>query len=360
MDPLLAPTGLQIAWFALIALLFGVYFVLEGFDFGVQMNVGTLARDDHERHTLLSTIHPVWDGNQVWIITGAAAIFAAFPEWYATLFSGFYPVLLLLLFSLIVRVVAFTYRDARPGDAWRRAWDGIHVATGFLPPFLWGIVLGDVVAGVEIDQNRWVVTSAAGLLQPFALLTGVVLVLLFWLHGSHYLTLKLQGELRERARRRARLLMLPALLGGAALLLWYQLAYSHQSWTWAPLLVAALALVGTLLAQRGRREGLTLVGTGVAILAAAATLFGGLFPYVMPSTGLEGTGLTVAGSSSTPHTLTIMLVVTCILVPMILVYQSWAYWVFRHRLNEDGSTRATVKPLAARLAEGHRRAFEAE
>ena len=360
MDPLLEPTALQTAWFALIALLFGVYFVLEGFDFGVQMNVGTLARDDHERHTLLSTIHPVWDGNQVWIITGAAAIFAAFPEWYATLFSGFYPLLLVLLFSLIVRVVAFTYRDARPGAVWQRAWDTVHAVTGFLPPFLWGLVLGNVVAGVGIDENRWVTTSVTGRLQPFALLAGVVLVLLFWLHGSHYLALKLQGELRERAARRARLLMLPTLLGGAALLVWYQLAHSHQAWTWVPLVIAALALVGTLLAQRGRREGLAFAGTAVTILGAAATLFGGLFPFVMPSTGAAGTSLTVAGSSSTPHTLQIMLVATGILVPVILAYQAWAYWVFRHRLNEDGSSPTTVQPLAARLAEGHRRAFEAE
>src|SRR5699024_3330156 len=171
----------------------------------------------------LKTIGPVWDGNEVFLITGGALLFAAFPEWYATLFSGFYLALLLLLLVLIVRVCAFKWRGKVDSLRWRRGWDVVHVLSGFAPALLWGIAFGNIVAGVEIDGNRWVTTSLLELLNPFALLSGVVFVLLFWLHGSLYLALKVDGPLRQAANRLAGILVWPTIVAGAAFLLWFQL-----------------------------------------------------------------------------------------------------------------------------------------
>lgn len=289
MDAMLDPTVLQTLWFFLIAFFFLCYFVLEGFDFGVQMNVGAFwRRGDGTRGTILKTVGPVWDGNEVFLITGGALLFAAFPEWYATLFSGFYLALLLLLLVLIVRVCAFKWRDKVDSLRWRTAWDVVHVIGGVVPALLWGVAFGNIVAGVEIDQNHWVTTSLLGLLNPFALLSGVVFVLLFWLHGTLYLTLKVDGRLRRDANRLAGILVWPTIVAGAAFLLWFQLAHSNSPLTWIPVVVAAAALVAVVPLNRARREGSAFVATVVAIAGASLTLFGGLFPYVLPATDVAG------------------------------------------------------------------------
>lgn len=363
MEPLLETTTLQTLWFTIIAFFFTGYFVLEGFDFGVQMNtvaLGTGRRGGSERRgRILKTIGPVWDGNEVWVITGGAAIFAAFPEWYATLFSGFYLALLLLLLVLIVRVCAFKYRDKLEDPRWRNAWDVVHGIAGFAPALLWGVAFGNIVQGVGIDENHWVTTSLLGLLNPFALLGGVVFVLLFWLHGTLYLTLKVEGRLREDAHRLAGILVWPTILAGAAFLLWYQLAHAHQVWTWVPLLVAALALLAVVPLSRARREGPSFAATTVAIAAASVTLFGGLFPYVMPATNDVANSLTVANASSTEHTLTVMTVAFAVVMPLVLLYQGWTYWVFRKRITGDDAPMPGAG-LVDRARQGYREAFEQE
>lgn len=360
MDAMLDPTALQTLWFGLIAFFFLAYFVLEGFDFGVQMNVATFwRRGSRTRGTVLETVGPVWDGNEVFLITGGALLFAAFPEWYATLFSGFYLALLLLLLVLIVRVCAFKWRSKVDSERWRTSWDIVHVIGGFAPALLWGVAFGNIVAGVGIDENHWVTTSLLGLLNPFALLGGLVFVLLFWLHGTLYLALKVTGTLREDANRLAGILVWPTILAGAAFLLWYQLAHSHAGWTWIPLVLAALALVAVVPLNRLRREGLAFTATTTAISGAVVTLFGGLFPYVLPSTGDPANSLTVANASSTEHTLTVMLVALCILLPLILAYTFWAYRVFRHRVTDEESD-LPGSALLEKAKAGYREAFEQE
>jgi cytochrome d ubiquinol oxidase subunit II len=358
MDAMLDPTGLQTLWFAIIAFFFLGYFVLEGFDFGVQMNVAAFwRRGSGTRGTILRTVGPVWDGNEVWVITGGALMFAAFPEWYATLFSGFYLALLLLLLVLIVRVCAFKWREKVDSERWRTGWDVVHVIGGFAPALLWGVAFSNIVAGVAIDTNHWVTTSLLGLLNPFALLGGLVFVLLFWLHGTLYLTLKIEGPLREDAHRLARVLVWPTIVAGAVYLVWFQLAHSNTWLTLIPVAIAAVALVAVVPLGRARREGLAFIATTTAITAATVSLFGGLFPYVMPASNDPANSLTVANASSTEHTLTVMLIALAILLPIIIAYTIWTYRVFRHRITDEDSP-APGAGLVEKAKQGYRDAFE--
>lgn len=360
MDPVLTdPTAVQTAWFCLIAFMFAVYFVLEGFDFGAEMNLGVLGRGDSERRgTMLSTIGPIWDGNQVWLITAGASLFAAFPEWYATLFSGFYIPLLVILLSLILRVCAFKWRDKLEGRRWRTSWDVVHTITALLPSFLWGVAFSNIVAGVAIDENKWVTTSVLGLLTPFAVLGGLVFVMLFWTHGSLYLVLRTGDPLRADARTLAGRTIWPTTVLGAVYLIWAQLTVSHTALTWIPLAVAAFALVAVIATNRARRDGLAFIASAIAIAAAGVQLFAGLFPFVMPAANDAAHSLTVANASSSPHTLTVMLIAACVLLPCVIAYTIWAYWVFRHPVTGDGSD--APETLLARARRGYRQAFEQE
>lgn len=357
MDPVITPTALQTLWFVLIAVLFLGYFVLEGFDFGVEMNLAALGKGDTERRrTMLRTIGPVWDGNEVWLLVGGGAMFAAFPEWYATLFSGFYLALLLILLALIVRVCAFKYRDKHDTPLWKGTWDTLHVISGFLPALLWGVAFSNIAAGVAIDQHRWITTDLLGLLNPFALLGGIVFVLLFWLHGTLYLTLRTDGELRADANRLAGKIIYPTIIGGAVYLIWAQVAYSHTLLSWIPLVIAALALVAVIPLNRMGREGLAFGMTSLAIGAATVQLFAGLFPYVLPASNNVANSLTVANASSSEHTLLVMTIATVILLPIVLAYQVWTYWVFRHRVTGDDAPMPGSR-LMQKAKKGYREAF---
>ena len=349
---------LQTLWFILIAVLFLGYFVLEGFDFGVQMNLASLGKGSRERRgTMLKTIGPVWDGNEVWLLVGGGAMFAAFPEWYATLFSGFYLALLLILVALILRVCAFKWRSKRSDARWENSWDAVHIITGFLPALLWGVAFSNIVAGVGIDENSWVTTSLLGLLNPFALLGGIVFVLLFWLHGTAYLAIRTTGALRADANRQITWLAWPTIVLGAVYLIWNQLAHSHTWLAWLPLLIAAVALVAVVPLNRMGREGAAFVATTVGIGAAAVHLFLGLFPYVLPSSTDEANSLTVANASSSEHTLLVMTIAGVVLLPIVIAYQIWAYWVFRHRVT-GGDSPAPGAELLEKARGGYRRAFE--
>ncbi|MCX5227403.1 cytochrome d ubiquinol oxidase subunit II [Streptomyces sp. NPDC006553] len=318
-------------WFVLIAVLWIGYFFLEGFDFGVGILTKLLARDRPEKRVLINTIGPVWDGNEVWLLTAGGATFAAFPEWYATLFSGFYLPLLIILVCLIIRGVAFEYRAKRPEEDWQRNWEQAIFWTSLIPAFLWGVAFGNIVRGVKIDENMEFVGSFWDLLNPYALLGGLVTLTLFTFHGAVFVSLKTVGDIRIRARALALKLGLVTAVAALGFLIWTQVD-TGDSWSFAAMLIAVVALVGAIAAIKVGREGWSFALSGVTITAAVAMLFLALFPDVMPSSLNPEWSLTVTNASSSPYTLKIMTWCAAIATPLVLLYQSWTYWVFRKRI----------------------------
>ncbi|WP_055525135.1 cytochrome d ubiquinol oxidase subunit II [Streptomyces graminilatus] len=318
-------------WFVLIAVLWIGYFFLEGFDFGVGVLTKLLARDRAEKRVLINTIGPVWDGNEVWLLTAGGATFAAFPEWYATLFSGFYLPLLLILVCLIVRGVAFEYRVKRPEENWQRNWETAIFWTSLLPAFMWGVAFANIVRGVKINADFNYVGDLADLLNPYALLGGLVTLSLFTFHGTVFVGLKTVGDIRERARKLAVRVGLVTAVVALVFLGWTQADKGDGS-SLAAAVVAVLALVAALGAARKGREGWAFAFSGVTIVAAVAMLFLTLFPNVMPSSLNPAWNLTVTNASSSPYTLRIMTWCAGIATPLVLLYQGWTYWVFRKRI----------------------------
>ncbi|MFD8254710.1 cytochrome d ubiquinol oxidase subunit II [Streptomyces werraensis] len=318
-------------WFVLIAVLWTGYFFLEGFDFGVGVLTRLLARNRAEKRVLINTIGPVWDGNEVWLLTAGGATFAAFPEWYATLFSGFYLPLLAILICLIVRGVAFEYRAKRPEESWQRNWETAIFWTSLLPAFLWGVAFGNIVRGVGLDADFEYVGTVWDLLNPYALLGGLVTLTLFTFHGTVFTALKTVGDIRERARKLALKVGLVAAVLALVFLLWTQ-AESGDGASLAALGVAVASLVAALGANQAGREGWSFTLSGVTIVAAVAMLFLTLFPNVMPSTLDPEWSLTVTNASSSPYTLKIMTWLAVVATPLVLLYQGWTYWVFRKRI----------------------------
>ncbi|MFF2189088.1 cytochrome d ubiquinol oxidase subunit II [Streptomyces sp. NPDC058155] len=318
-------------WFVLIAVLWTGYFFLEGFDFGIGVLTKLLARNRKERRVLINTIGPVWDGNEVWLLSAGGATFAAFPEWYATLFSGFYLPLLLILVCLIVRGVAFEYRAKRPEERWQRNWEHAIFWTSLLPAVLWGVAFGNIVRGVKIDAEMEYVGNLADLLNPYAILGGLVTLTLFTFHGAVFAALKTVGDIRARARKLAVTLGLLTAVLALGFLSWTQLD-SGDGASLGAMVVAVVALVGAIVAIRAGREGWSFALSGLTIVAAVAMLFLTLFPNVMPSSLNEQWNLTVTNASSTPYTLKIMTWCAGIATPVVLLYQGWTYWVFRKRI----------------------------
>ena len=328
---------LETFWFCLIALLWGGYFLLEGFDFGVGMLLPFVPRDDRERGSVLSTIGPVWDGNDVWLVVAAGATFAAFPAWYATMFSGFYVALLLVLAFLIVRVVSFEWRSKSESPRWRSAWTWANTLGSFGAALVWGIGLANLVHGVPIDGDGNYAGTFADLFDPYTVAAGVAVVLLFAFHGATFLTLRTTAELHARAARAARLLAVPAALLGAAVLAWtVAVAMDRNDKDLLPpalpaavgIGALALAVAFTLAGRSGRAFAMTGLGT----ISLVATLFVGLYPRVMVSSPDFENSLTVDGAASSHYALTVMTVVAVIFVPVVLLYQGWTYYVFRRRL----------------------------
>jgi cytochrome d ubiquinol oxidase subunit II len=327
---------LQNLWFTLIAVLWCGYFLLEGFDFGVGVLMFRIGRNETERGLLLRTIGPVWDGNEVWLIVAGGATFAAFPEWYATLFSGFYLALLIILVALIVRIVAIEYRNKETGPVWRKRWDRAHTISAIVPALLWGVAFGNIVRGVPIDAQHEFTGNFGTLLNLYAILAGLTTLGLFTLHGAVFLAAKTEGELRERARQQVLWLGPIAAVLAVIFLVWtlVHLGSSADQFgvTLAVAAIAAVALLGGLFATSRGRDGWAFVGTGLAIVAATATLFVALHPNVMPSTTNPAYSLTVTNASSSHYTLTVMSWVALIFTPLVLLYQGWTYWVFRARV----------------------------
>ena len=328
---------LSTVWFVIIAVLWAGYFVLEGFDFGVGMLLPVLGRGgdaettEKRRRVLINTIGPVWDGNEVWLLTAGGATFAAFPDWYATLFSGFYLPLLIILVSLIVRGVAFEYRAKRPEEHWQRNWETAIFWTSLIPAFLWGVAFGNIVRGVKIDKNFEYVGTFWDLLNPYALLGGLVTLTLFTFHGAVFTALKTVGDIRERARKLATVVGLVTAVVALIFLLWTQVD-SGDGKSLVALVVAVAALVAAVVANQAGREGWSFALSGITIVAAVAMLFLSLFPNVMPSSLNGDWSLTVTNASSSPYTLKIMTWCAAIATPIVLLYQGWTYWVFRKRI----------------------------
>jgi cytochrome d ubiquinol oxidase subunit II len=318
-------------WFVLIAVLWTGYFFLEGFDFGVGILTKLLARDRTEKRVLINTIGPVWDGNEVWLLTAAGATFAAFPEWYATLFSGFYLPLLLILVCLIVRGVAFEYRVKRPDEYWQRNWENAIFWASLIPAFMWGVAFGNIVHGVKIDRNFEYVGTLWDLLNPYAILGGLVTLTLFTFHGTVFAGLKTVGDIRERARKLALKLGLVTAALALGFLIWTQVD-SGDGKSLAAAIVAVASLVVALGAVKAGREGWAFMLSGLTIIAVVAMFFLSLFPNVMPSSLNDEWSLTVTNASSGPYTLKVMTWCAGIATPIVLLYQSWTYWVFRKRI----------------------------
>ncbi|WP_022893319.1 cytochrome d ubiquinol oxidase subunit II [Agromyces subbeticus] len=331
---------LTVLWFWIVAFFFVGYFVLDGFDFGVGMSLPFLAKDDTDRRVLINTIGPVWDLNETWVIVAGAALFAAFPEWYATLFSGFYLALLLILLALIARGVSFEYRHQRPESQWKKWFDGMIVVGSAVPALLWGVAFADIVQGVPLDAGHNYTGTLFDLLNPFALLGGLTTLLLFFTHGVVFASLKTEGELRERARRLAARSGLGTIVVAAVFLVWTGFAFG-SFWFWVLAAVAALALIGGWLANARGAERVAFTMLAITIAAAVLALFASLFPDVMPASNDPANSLTIENASSSAYTLTVMSWVAVIALPLVLVYQGWTYWVFRKRVS-----RASVEASA--------------
>lgn len=327
---------LQTVWIVLIAVLWIGYFVLEGFDFGVGVLLPILGKNEAEKRTMLTTLGPLWDGNEVWLLVAGGATFAAFPEWYATLFSGFYLPLFLILFALIIRGVAFEYRSKYGDLKWRARWDLAIVVGSFLPALLWGVAFANLVRGVELEQlssgGFIYVGGFWALLNPFSLLGGLVTLTLFLTHGAIFISLKTDGDLRYRARALAIRLGLVATVLAVVFLLWAQIAYSSNTWTWVPVLIAAVSWLGGLAAMYKGREGWAFTFSALTLAMAVTSVIGFMYPNVMPNIDRSEIGLTIANASSTEGTLKIMTIVALVMTPIVLAYQVWTYWIFRKRL----------------------------
>lgn len=322
---------LTTVWFVLIAVLWTGYFVLEGFDFGVGVILPFLGRGDGERRALINTIGPFWDGNEVWLITAGGATFAAFPQWYASLFSGFYLALLLILVALILRGVSFEFRSKVPSARWRRNWDRAIFWGSGVSALLWGVAFANIVRGVPLNADHVYTGNLLTLLNPYGLLGGLATLSLFALHGAIFTALKTTGELRARARRMALRLAAAAVPVAAVFLAVSQFAYGRLA-TDITAALAAVALLGGVAAAARGREGWAFLGTGLTIALAVATLFGDLWPNVLPSSTAAAYSLTVHNAASSHYTLTVMTWVAVIFTPVVLAYQGWTYWVFRKRI----------------------------
>ena len=332
--------SLQELWFGVVAVLFLGFFILEGFDFGVGMLMEPFARAstgdrDSHRSAALNTIGPVWDGNEVWLITAGAAMFAAYPGWYATVFSTLYLPLLAILVGMIVRIVAIEWRGKVDDPKWR-AWADFGIAAGsWLPAVLWGVAFAILVRGLPVESNGHVNLSIGDVLNAYTLLGGLATAGLFLFYGAVFVALKTSGAIHDDAHRFAVRLSLPVTVLVAAFGLWTQLAHG-KDWTWAVLGVAVVAqLVAVLSVWRRMSDGLAFACTALVVAAVVVLLFGSLYPNLVPSTLNSEWNVTIYNASSTPYTLKIMTWVTAFFAPLTVVYQGWTYWVFRQRISAE-------------------------
>jgi cytochrome d ubiquinol oxidase subunit II len=339
--------GLETVWFCLIAVLWGGYFLLEGFDFGVGMLLPFLPRDERERGLMFESIGPVWDGNEVWLVVAGGATFAAFPAWYATMFSGFYLALLLILVLLIVRVVSFEWREKRDSPRWRATWAWANTIGSVGAPFLWGVALANLVHGVPLNSSRGYAGDFLDLFSAYTVVAGLAVVLMFAAHGAAYLSLRTLGDLYVRSAAAARRLSAPAAVLGVAVVAW-TVAVAHDRNargilpTAVPAAITALALVAAAALAHARHTGWAFAATGLGAVALVATIFTGLYPRVLVSSPDFANSLTTSNAAAGHYALVVMTVVAAIFTPLVLLYQGWTYYVFRQRVGGE----QVANPLA--------------
>src|SRR3954452_15481799 len=339
-------------WFLVLTVLWVGFFVLEGFDFGVGMLGGVVGRDEGGRRAVIATIGPLWDGNEVWLVVATAGTFAAFPGWYATMFSGFYPVVLLVLVGLILRGVAFEFRSHAETARGRRTW-GLALAGGSLVvPFGLGIVLGGLLGGVPIDAQQEFVGGLGDLLRPYAIAMGVTLTLLCLLQGAAFLTLRTTGELRTRATRAARVLAPVTALAVLGSSIWTRVVSGGGFLLSFVELAAVLAAIAAVVLVNTGNDGPAFAATTVTMASVVVSLFAELYPRVMISSLNSADDLTAENTASASYALTVMTVVLAVLLPVVLLYQGWTYHVFRGRLRgprvDDGDSRGPGVPAPRR------------
>lgn len=330
-------SGLQLFWFILIAVLFGGFFFLEGFDFGVGMSVLALARNKREVNQAIATIGPFWDMNEVWLLTAGGAMFASFPYWYASLFSGYYNILLLILACLILRGVTFEFRHRSESEKVERGWEIILGVTSFFIPFLFGLMFTSMIQGVPMDARGDIYASFTTYVNPLSLVGGVAVALMSFLHGLNYIALKTEGNMRKRANDLANKLYFVLYAGEVvfALLIAMKTDFieKHAALTIGLLVVIVLLTVFAHVSVAKKHEMSAFLSSGLTFLALVALLFQGLFPRVMIAEN-PAYSILIKDASSTHYTLTTMSYITIAIMPFVLAYMAWTYYIFRKRISE--------------------------
>lgn len=330
---------LQVVWFILVTVLFIGFFFLEGFDYGVGILLPFAAKTDDERRMFINSIGPVWDGNEVWMITAGGALFAAFPHVYATMFSMLYMALFLMLMGLIVRGVAFEFRGKHDTACWHNLWDWLIFIGSFLPAFLWGVAVTNLMKGFMINSDKIYMGTFWDLLSLYTIVGGITFVLVFAFHGLTFLSLKID----KKSPIMPRLRFVGTCLGGTAAIFYlfcvaltgiYTDVYKSSSCL-GLLLLAAVVFVLAIIARRQDRCGAAFIGSALAVAFTTIGVFVGLFPRILISTMNPEWSLTITNASSSPYTLSIMTVAALIFVPLILIYQGWTYWIFRKRITTN-------------------------
>ena len=333
---------LNTVWFILIAVLYIGYFALEGFDMGVGILLPFLGKTDLKRRVMINTIGPHWDGNEVWLLTAGGATFAAFPQWYATMFSGFYLAFFLLLVGLIIRGISFEYRSKDSDPRWRHTFDWMIAVGSFLAPLLLGTAFANLVHGVPIDQNMMYTGNLFTLLNPYGLIGGITMISVFLLHGANFLTLRLEGELRERAHRAARTLYFVAaamvIILAATTYLYTDILTKVGVDPGIIPIAAVVVLLATIYFINQRKEGWAFAFTGLNIVLTQVAFFTLMFPRVMISSTNPDWSLTIYNASSSQYTLGLMSIVALIFVPIVLAYQGWTYYMFRERVSTQAES----------------------
>ncbi len=324
---------LNTVWFILITVLFAGFFLLEGFDYGVGILLPFLGKDDSERRAIINTIGPVWDGNEVWMITAGGALFASFPHVYATLFSGAYLALVLMLLGLIVRGVAFEFRSKRDDPIWRSRWDWAIFVGSLVPAALWGVAVGNLMRGLAIDADMNYFGGLLPMLNMFSIWGGVTFVALFMMHGANFLSLKLDGELSAKAGTVAFKAWIAALAATVILVVWAFAATDILVNGLIPAALAALALIAVGVFIRQGRSGIAFLMGSLTIVLATAMVFAGLYPRILISTLDPAWSLTIYNAASSSYTLRVMTYVSLFFLPFVLGYQIWTYYIFRKRIS---------------------------
>jgi cytochrome bd ubiquinol oxidase subunit II len=322
-------------WFIVIAFFWTGFFILEGFDFGVGMLHDFVGTDDASRRAAINTIGPLWDGNEVWLVVAGAGMFAAFPGWYATMFSALNLALVLLLGALIVRGLAFEYRGKRDSLRWRRTWDVLLTVGSVVAPLLIGVALGDLLHGLPINSAQNYTGSFWDLLQPYGIFTGITLVLVCALHGATFLCLKTTDDMRERSWQLAR--RIAPFTGAAvvAFIIWTHVIHTTAFFLNPIELLAILAALAAVWLVYDHREGFAFAATTVTIGSCIVAIFVGLYPNVMVSTTNAAYNLTARNTASGAYSLKVMTVVAILVLPVVLAYQIWSYYVFRKRVSKQ-------------------------